>query len=134
MAFTHNFNRGWNNGGQAINKSIAVSGGAETNIDETIAASATNIAIEFTLDISQLKGLFLNSDRNITIKTNSSGSPDNTFTLQANVPFAWVFGDPTLRDTGGTAVTVDVASIFVTNADSVNAALVQIRSLTDPTP
>lgn len=131
--FTHTFYRSWGREGQTITKSIDVSAGKEVNIDEEIPAATADKLVAFNLDISQCKGLFMVSNVPVTIETNSSSAPANTFTLAANIPYAWVFGDSAMRDTAAAAVTVDITSLYVTNADAEDAALLQIRCLTDPT-
>lgn len=130
--FTHLFTRGWTNGGGTLSKQITVQSGGEKNLDETIPGSTTDQLVDFDMDVSQMKGLFIVADQDCTIKTNSSGSPVNTITLLANVPFVWVAGDAALRDTGGAVITTDITKLYVT-VGGATAALLQIRSLYDPT-
>lgn len=129
---THTFSRGWSNSG-SISKSTQVQAEAENNIDAGVPAATANELVAFVLDVSQLKGIYMVSDRAVTVKTNSSGSPVNTFTLAANIPFMWVQGDPAIRDTAGVVFTTDVTALYMTNADADNAATVQIRCIYDPT-
>jgi len=130
---THTFSRGWNNGGTAISKSVEVQSGAEINLDETIAEATTDQLIAFVLDVSQIKGLYIISDRALLIQTNDGAAPANTITLAANVPFMWVNGDAAIRDTAGAVITTDVTELYVTNTDPDNAATLRIRTLYDPT-
>jgi hypothetical protein len=68
------------------------------------------------------------SDQAVTVKTNSSGSPTNTFVLAAGVPLQFfVTADPAWRDSNGTIV-ADITALYVTNAGG-TAANFQIRSL-----
>lgn len=119
-------------GGDAITKQPSVEGGAEINLDELIPAATNDKATIFAMDVSQLKSLFMVSDRAVTIETNNSGAPINTFSLLPNVPFVWQVGGPALRDTAGTAVVTDITQLFITNPGAADA-LVQIRALFDPT-
>lgn len=128
---THSFTRGWSSGGASLQKVVVVQAGAELNIDELIAGLSSDAVVEFAMDVSQLYSLFIVSDAALTLKTNSLSAPSNTFAIAANVPFTWMLGDPSLRDTSNAAVT-DITSLHVVNAGSGDAQL-QIRALYDPT-
>jgi hypothetical protein len=130
---THSFVRGWNNGGSSISKTIAVQSGAELNIDESIPALTTDQLVAFAMDVSQLKGLYIVSDLPLTLETNSAGSPANTITLGAGVPYMWVFGDAAIRDTAGAVITTDITALYATNPHATQAAILEIRALYDPT-
>ena|SRR5688572_29899204 len=119
-------------GADALNKTVDLQGGAELNLDELIPAGSNPLAIIFAMDVSQLKLLYLVSDKDITVKTNSNAVPVNTFTLAAGVPFVWGAGGAALRDTGGNLVNTDITSLQVVNAGEDDATL-QVRSLYDPT-
>ncbi len=128
--FTHRLTLGWASGSGSLQKSFDVTGGAEAGIDEAIPADSTNLALGFTADVSQIKSLFMLSDVDVVVETNSGSIPANVFTLAAGVPFVWHTGGAALRDTAGTAVTVDITALYVT---AVAAAALQIRALLDPT-
>lgn len=124
--------RGLNAGGVLINRKIEIQGEAENVIDESVAIGANQLNA-FVLDVSQLKSLFIDaSGGDLTIKTNSSGSPANTFNVVNGHPFAWCVGDGTLKDTGGTVVSTDVTALYITNASGGAVDLV-LRALFDPT-
>lgn len=77
--------------------------------DETIADSTTDAQIDFEVDISELRAFGMVASVAMTVKTNSAGSPQETFTLAAGKPVFWVVGE--------TAIFAgDVTSVFVTNA------------------
>ncbi len=120
-------------GADAINKSFPLTGGAETVLSENVPAGSNPLAIGFTMDVSQLKLVYLVASKDIVVKTNSSGAPANTFTLAANVPFVWFTGGAGLRDTAGAVVTTDITSLQVVNAGEEDA-LLEGRFLHDPTP
>ena len=118
-------------GGLSLNYRVEAEAGQELNIDESIPVG-NNQLLAFVCDVSQLKSFFLVADGALTVETNSGGSPANTITLAANEPFSWVDGDPTLRDTGGTAITTDITALYITNATSGPVKL-KIFALVDPT-
>jgi hypothetical protein len=61
------------------------------------------------------------------VKTNSSGSPQETFTLAANKPQYWQTG------MGTTPIAGDVTKVFITNASGATAR-VEIQAGWDGTP
>jgi len=85
----------------------------ETNYDATVAIG-TDVAIGVALDISQIRGMVIVSDVAATIKTNSSGSPQETFTLVANVPLVFTSTAPGMLI--GDYFAGDVTNMYVTNA------------------
>lgn len=59
-----------------------------TNIEEALGI-VTNQLTAFTLTIANLKAIVMVADQNMTVKTNSSGSPQETISLKAGIPFIW---------------------------------------------
>lgn len=136
MAFTHTFLRGWSSStGGSLSKSVSASGGLEVSVQETIPISTSDkLLTDVKFTIAQLKGLYIVANQPLKLEFNSSSAPVNTINLIADVPFAWVFGDPTLTDNNGTpAAFVDVTAVYVTNASITNTSDLEIRILTDPT-
>lgn len=129
---THNHSRGFSaTNGRTFSGTASATAGGEIVREEPIPLGSTNLAFAFAAVAAKTKALWMKSDKALTIKTNSSGSPANTFTLVANVPFSWVTGGDSCRDTGGTAL-ADITSLFITNGTGVDATL-QIAALVDPT-
>lgn len=111
-------------GGKTIGATQEAVNGALAVIDEQVEIG-TDIEHLIAVPYAQLKGLVLHATMACTVKTNSSSVADDTFTLEANKPIVWF--------TGGLAanpLTVDVTSIFITNAA---AGLFQMYALYDPT-
>lgn len=132
MSLTHKLTQTFiSNDGGSFSGTIESTGGLEVNVDETIPALSTDLAVAFAADVSQLKSLFILASAAMTIETNSGSAADNTITLAANVPFAWTNqGGMDLRDTGETAITTDITSLFVTSSAG---GTLKIRALIDPT-
>ncbi len=129
MAITHKSTISLEQGGVILSQSVASSGTSEVNIDESIADSSTDLEITFTIDQSAMVSLYIESDQNITIETNSGGAPTDTITLVANEPIIW-----TTNSVHSNPITADVtANIFITNASGSTANL-KIRALQDATP
>jgi len=129
MPATHTVTFSWSNGtSQGLNGEITKSGGNEHNIvGESIPDGSTDLEVIWTCDVSALLLLYMLADQDLTIKTNSSGSPDATINLKKDE--AETFFEGGANPLGST----DVTSIFVTNASGTDATL-DIRSLVDPTP
>lgn len=81
------------------------------------------------LDVSQLKAIWIDSDQDVLLETNSSSAPDDTISLKANVPYIWMEGMP-----NALLLTDDVPStIYCTNASGAEAR-VRLRAVQDATP
>lgn len=114
--------------GLSSDKSIDVSGAMQVLVDgEAIAGSATT-QLFVPLDVSAVVGFAIVSTVATTLKTNSSGSPDNTLALVANQPYIWHTG---AYDTF--KLTTDVVSMYFVVAGA-TAGTVTIAALIDPTP
>jgi hypothetical protein len=64
-------------------------GNSEIIFDQTFSASTVNQSITLALTAADLQAVFLVSPQGCTIKTNSTGSPNNTITLEPNIPVIW---------------------------------------------
>ena len=115
-------------GGQSIIKTISQVGDGEDNRDIDIPNGTSNLAVDYEIDISQLKMFVMVCNKALTIKTNSSGSPQETIVLVADKPFVWVAGAGIAIPFAG-----DVTTIFLSNASGA-AAVLNIRTLIDATP
>lgn len=110
-----------------VRETIAADGDLPS-ISQVIADSSTNLEIAWQADVSQIKSIVIASDQAITIKTNSTGAPDNTLNIVAGMPYVWRTGDY-----NALLLTADVTKLFVTNASGSSATL-KIRGNYDPTP
>lgn len=98
--------------------SANVSGDSEVVLDKhPIAADSADLLVDIVdIAIAKVQGIFIGCDQDITVKTNSSGAPDETIVLKAGVPFEWLTGKsahPNLFGTNLTAlyVTSDTAGV-----------------------
>lgn len=116
----------------AVSHEVEIQEGVASVFEETIPKNSTDLALVIAMDVSALRGLYICSDVNLTIETNSGSAPDNTIALKAGVPLTWT-------NEGGNAYfacpfTVDVTTIYATNADLTNDATLEIQLSYDPTP
>src|ERR1700746_567894 len=109
--------------GAVFSTSNKFTGQTEAGYDGTIAANATNFAIDIAFPITGMQCVCLWSDTNLTVMTNSSSSPAQTINLLANVPVEWGTGMGTTNP-----ITAAVTSLYVTNATA-NPAKFKVRAL-----
>lgn len=114
--------------GNQVSKLKTYTGGARLSISETIAGSSTNAQVVGTLDVSQVVSFVMVSNVACTVKTNSTGSPADTITLVADVPYVWT-SDSYDSFQLGTDVTV-----FYVTVPGTAASTFQIDAIYDPTP
>jgi len=103
-------------------------GAASLEISEQIASGGTDILVNAAVKVADIKSVVITSDQDVTLETNSGGSPANTLTLKANVPYIW---NTDCYDT--LKFTVNITALYFTNGGA-NVANVEGRILYDPTP
>ena len=128
MSKTHTITTSWSNGGAPIQGASINTNDGETNRSLAIPASTTNQAIIIAFLVANLQSCFMLSDQDVTIKTNSSGSPQETISLKAGQPIMWAQGLGLAALFAG-----NITEMFVTNAGTATAN-VNICVLIDSTP
>ena len=113
-------------GGESTSILNALTAGLRIAISEQIAI-ANDVLVALSVDVSQVKGVYILSDQDVTLETNSSSSPTNTLALKANIPYVWYTNKYDVLK-----FTSDITALYVTNA-SASAANLTIEILTDPT-
>jgi hypothetical protein len=118
--------------GDPISASKEITDSRGTIVTETIPATSVDLPVPgFDADVSVLSMLaMLATGADLTVKTNSSGAPDDTISLADGVPLIYS-GEPFETN----PLTVDVTTgLFVSNADPTNDSVLDIRALEDSTP
>lgn len=97
-------------GATVATERATASANSEAEFAVEIAASATEI-LTIAVDVSELQGFWIKTDKAVTLKTNDDGSPDQTIALVADQVFHWH------RITGGAAnpLTTDITSLSIVN-------------------
>lgn len=80
-----------------------------SKIQESVATGTADQEISLAIDISKLKAFSMQASQAMTVKTNSSSTPQETFTLAAGSPVVFVDGDTAI-------FSGDVTNLFITNA------------------
>lgn len=94
----------------------------------SLTSMQANKLVSNAFELADIKRMVIFSDKAVLLETNDSGTPDDTITLQANVPFFWdasgyfpnLLGDP-------------VTAIYLTNLAS-SVATVSLYFPVDGTP
>ncbi|AMV24599.1 hypothetical protein VT84_09400 [Gemmata sp. SH-PL17] len=117
---THTFTFGHAGGSVSLSDSVQVTGELATEANIAVAASTTNQQENIAFNHTNLQGVYIKSDVTVTLKTNSSGSPDNTITITAGKPFVWYAGcgianpfTAAVTTTYWTNATADPATIYM---------------------
>lgn len=128
MAFSHVLTKSVGTGGKTISGQKTYSGDSRISIDVSVADEAVDFHVDMTLDVSEIDSIFILSDQSITLETNNAGTPVDTISLVANVPYCW--------DTDcyfANILDSDITGLYFTNASGA-AARVQIDVVYDGTP
>lgn len=91
---------------------------AEVNLDDTVTAGATNKEFDITITQSKIQTFCLMSTQDVTLKTNSTGSPQETIALKANVQVVWTVDHQEAKPVSG-----DITKFYFTNAGSADARI-----------
>ena len=128
MSFEHVIAEQVTTNGRTVRQENTFSGDGQVSRSVEVADSETNMLINFALDVSQIKSIYIKSDQDLTLETNDGESPDNTLNLTANVPYVWHENSLFTN-----LLTVDITALYATNASGSTATL-EIEALVDSTP
>lgn len=111
-----------------INTTASKTVSGNVSLEETFPTGTTNGAMTIAFPATGLKMLCICSDKDVTVKTNSSGSPQETWNLKANQAFLWVENNP-----GSVPVAGAITAMYVTNSSGADAT-VKVIAGWDATP
>lgn len=126
MAYSHVLTQSVNIAGNTITKQNTYSGDARESRQIPVAADQTDKLVDFVLDVSEIKSLYMVSDQDLTVETNNGGSPIDTFGLLAGKPLLWQ--NDSLH---ANPFSVDVTALYLTNT---LACTFQLEVVFDSTP
>jgi hypothetical protein len=75
--------------GVIVQSTFTYSADSEAGLNLVVAGLTTNQPIAIALTIAQIRSMVIWSNLAVTLKTNSSGSPQDTFNLVADKPLMW---------------------------------------------
>ena len=128
MSFTHTIEVNWKGAGREIKTSKNYTGNAQQSIVESVPDSSADFFVAFSLDVSEIKSIFILSSVDMTLETNDGATPIDTINLKAGKPYIW--------HTDGyftNLLTTDVTALYLTNASG-GVATFELEVVTDPTP
>lgn len=116
MSFTINITAGAIKQNSRISTNQEFTCTVSGELDEAVPDAASDVEKLFAIDVSALKCFMMVADVAMTVKTNDSGSPQETFSLTAGKPVLWREGD--------TAIFAgDVTALYVSNASGTAGTL-----------
>lgn len=116
--------------GDSLTQRDEITADAEDNREIAVPNDSVPVQVSMAIDVSALKSLYIKSDQDVTLETNSSSTPDDTINLIANQVLLWSVNDYAANPF---ASAVDVVNLFFTNSGG-SAATVSVRVLQDSTP
>ena len=128
MSHTHQITQSCQVGNRIVSNDNLYTGGSMTPVDEPIPDSSSDKLVVFTLDVSQVKSIYITSDQDLTVKTNDAGAPTDTLNLLADLPYIWTHNSYFTNK-----ITADITALYVTNSSGAIANL-KIEVVFDPTP
>jgi hypothetical protein len=128
MSFAHTHSVSVNTDEGVLTYSKAVTADKKQAVDVPVADSESDYEILIAIDVSTVKSIYIVSDQDVTLETNDGGTPVDTISLKANVPYVWHTDSyDTLQ------LTTDVTAFYITNASG-STANIKTRVLEDSTP
>ncbi len=94
MSVSHTFSLGHAGGSVSLSDSVTVTGSVAAEVNVALSASTTNQLVALGYLTANIKGVYIKSDVAVTIKVDSSGSPEETISIAAGVPYVWYTGNP----------------------------------------
>ena len=123
MSVSQSISFGHAGGSVPLGDTVTLAGSLATEANFSVAGSASNAQQAIDFSQSNLRAIYIKTDQDLTLKTNSTGSPQETVTLKAGVPFVWVYQSGITNPFAG-----NVTATYWSNAGA-TAANVYIRLL-----
>lgn len=125
---SHILTLSWTRESESITQRSTTTADGEKNIDVALTASVANKQVNLTLTVANLKSVYIQTDVEITLKTNSSGTPDQTLTIEPGTPLIW-------NETMASACPIEdnITAFYITNTEA-TAGTAKLRFLEDVTP
>lgn len=106
----------------SINGQATDTGNNFSTSTQTFPAASTNASMTMAFTKANLQSFYLVADQNCTVKTNSSGTPQDTITLVAGIPYVWSLSSGLTNPFGGNVTT---AFLTCTPATTVKMGILQ---------
>jgi hypothetical protein len=123
---TYTLNRG---AGANVAKQTTVTNQAEIAIEVAVPSPSTDLEIAIAFALADLKSILIVADGPLTLETNDSGAPDDTFALTDEKVLAW-----NTNSLLPNPFSEDVTAMFATVAGAGSTVNLKIYALIDATP
>ncbi len=112
--------------GQVYSGTLTLTGNTEHNLD-LVCNAGPNVLTNALCNIvkSDIQALFLFCDQSITLYTNSSGAPQDSLAINANVPYSWTVN---LAPVFSCPFSNNITAVFVNNTVNVSCTF-KLRSV-----
>lgn len=111
--FTHQVTAGYKGSTTVSNVVASYTGDVQIELDDDVAATTTNKEFDVAITIANIKSVCITCDKAVTIKTNSTSSPQETIVLTAGKAIIWAFDHTEAGPFLG-----NITKFYVTNAGS----------------
>lgn len=128
MAFTHTLKFGWGTGARSLEDNPTFSGDGQESLQIAIADSVTDQLASIAIDVSAIQAIYMVSDQDLTVETNSASVPDETLNLLANKPYVWYTGSLFTN-----LLATDITALYLSNSSG-SAATFELEVVVDATP
>lgn len=111
--------------------SFSITGATRVSQDYSLPADSSAHEVKVALTRSAVQVLFILSDHNVTLKTNSSGSPTDTISIVANVPLLVGLSAnvPQGTSTAASFFSGDITTMFFINGTPASVGNIWIRAI-----
>ena len=106
-----------------------VTNDGEVSYSGTIVKNTSDNQIDLAFPYLKVKSVCIYSSTAMTVETNSTSTPDDTFTLAAGEQLTW-----TVNESATCPFTVDVTKFYASNGSANDDATLKINVLLDVTP
>lgn len=119
MSVSHTLSFGEIGGSVPISDSVPITGSVAVDTSIALSANTTNQLLTLAYLTAVVKLVYIKSDVALTIKVDSSGSPEETISIAAGVPYVWCTGNPSTLllstdcNTGWFLTCVAAANVYV---------------------
>ena len=129
MALSQTIKVGVLGGSRSLSKNIVDSADQRISQNFTVAGSTTDQQVALSIDVSEIKSIYIQCDENITLETNAiDAAGGDTLALLANEPYLWWTGSLYTN-----LLATDITTSYWTNGTT-NVATVDLECVVDPTP
>lgn len=108
--------------GTNVTATFTETGSSEVLINDVIPLSSTNLLRTLTITAANIQSIFMLASTDLTIKTNSSGSPANTINLKAGIPLVWSISSAYFT----CPITTNVTAFYQTNGAAVTSLTMRV--------